>query len=142
MALFTYTFEWIQTHISATVHCNLLTGRKRKHRDIITAGIVLIHKLIVLTNSLTVFNREMLALGMSRPWTEALEVLTGQTEIDTSAIHEYFAPLIEWLEEETKDEVIGWDEEDEVEEPTEERFWQDMEFYNEMKEMKRWFNDN
>ena len=94
-----------------------------------------------------VFDREMLSLGISRPWTEALEVLTGQTEIDTSAIHEYFAPLLEYLEANT--EIIGWDEEDEVEQPTEEdeeedevytneeEKWLELEFLAKMEEFKR-----
>ncbi len=39
---------------------------------------------------------------MSQPWTDTLHVLTRQKEIDTSAIKEYFAPLLEWLEAENK----------------------------------------
>lgn len=95
--------------------------------------------------------KEMLSLGISRPWTEALEVLTGQTEIDTSAIHEYFAPLLEYLEANTNDETIGWDEEDEVEQPTEEdeeedevytdeeERWLELEFLAKMEEFKRMY---
>jgi peptidyl-dipeptidase A len=52
--------------------------------------------------------RDMLSLGISVPWREALEVLTGLDFIDPSAIQEYFAPLIEWLEEQNGDNV-GWD---------------------------------
>ncbi|HXV37613.1 MAG TPA: M2 family metallopeptidase, partial [Myxococcota bacterium] len=42
---------------------------------------------------------QMLALGMSRPWPDALEVLTGEREIDATAIRDYFAPLQRWLDE-------------------------------------------
>lgn len=54
--------------------------------------------------------REMLSLGISRPWQDAMEVLTGQRRIDTSAIKEYFEPLIDFLEEDNKknNEKIGW----------------------------------
>ncbi|XP_022084562.1 angiotensin-converting enzyme-like [Acanthaster planci] len=51
--------------------------------------------------------RDMLSLGISVPWWEALEVLTGSEFIDPSAIQEYFAPLIEWLKEQNGDNV-GW----------------------------------
>src|SRR5262245_30224272 len=50
----------------------------------------------------------MLSLGLSKPWPEALETLTGSREMDASAILDYFAPLQRWLEEQTKGETIGW----------------------------------
>jgi peptidyl-dipeptidase A len=50
----------------------------------------------------------MLSLGLSKPWSEALETLTGSQEMDASAILDYFAPLQRWLEEQTKGETIGW----------------------------------
>ena len=43
--------------------------------------------------------RAMLALGRSRPWQEALEVLCSTREMDATAITDYFAPLKEWLDE-------------------------------------------
>jgi peptidyl-dipeptidase A len=52
--------------------------------------------------------RKMLAMGASRPWQEALFALTGQREMDASAILEYFAPLRKWLEEQNKGEQCGW----------------------------------
>jgi peptidyl-dipeptidase A len=42
--------------------------------------------------------KAMLAMGASRPWPEALEALTGQREMDASAMAEYFAPLKTWLD--------------------------------------------
>ncbi|HEU5468772.1 MAG TPA: M2 family metallopeptidase, partial [Steroidobacteraceae bacterium] len=41
--------------------------------------------------------QEMLALGRSKPWQDALEKLTGTREMDATAIVEYFSPLMEWL---------------------------------------------
>jgi len=54
--------------------------------------------------------REMLKLGKSRPWKEAMEVMTGQPEMSTGAIREYFKPLEDWLKKEnTKAGVkVGW----------------------------------
>jgi peptidyl-dipeptidase A len=44
----------------------------------------------------------MLELGLSRPWPDALEAVTGQREMDASAVLEYFAPLKRWLDAENK----------------------------------------
>jgi peptidyl-dipeptidase A len=52
--------------------------------------------------------QKMLAMGQSRPWPDALEVLTGQREMDASAILEYFAPLQKWLDEQNKGQKVGW----------------------------------
>ena len=42
---------------------------------------------------------EMLAMGMSKPWPEALKALTGEDKMDANAMMEYFAPLKKWLDE-------------------------------------------
>ncbi len=52
--------------------------------------------------------RAMLAMGASRPWPEALEVLTGEKKMDATAMLEYFAPLQHWLEEQNKGQQCGW----------------------------------
>jgi peptidyl-dipeptidase A len=52
--------------------------------------------------------REMLALGQSQPWQDTLEKLTGTRQMDASAIIEYFAPLLAWLEEQNKNQTCGW----------------------------------
>ena len=44
----------------------------------------------------------MLALGQSKPWPEALEVLTGEKQMDATALADYFAPLKTWLDEQNK----------------------------------------
>jgi peptidyl-dipeptidase A len=50
----------------------------------------------------------MLSMGQSRPWPEALEVLTGSRQMDATAVLEYFAPLKQWLDEQTKGKAVGW----------------------------------
>ena len=50
----------------------------------------------------------MMAMGMSRPWPDALEALTGQRQMDAGAIVDYFAPLKAWLDEQNKGKPVGW----------------------------------
>ena len=38
-------------------------------------------------------------MGKERPWPEALEALTGEREMDASAMLDYYAPLMDWLRE-------------------------------------------
>jgi len=42
---------------------------------------------------------EMMKLGLSHPWPEAMKVLTGEDKMDATAIIDYFAPLKKWLDE-------------------------------------------
>ncbi len=51
---------------------------------------------------------KMLEMGQSKPWQDELEVLTGQREMDASAILDYFAPLKKWLDEQNKGQKVGW----------------------------------
>jgi peptidyl-dipeptidase A len=50
----------------------------------------------------------MLEMGMSRPWADALEKLTGTRQMDATAIRDYFAPLQVWLDEQIKGQPVGW----------------------------------
>ncbi len=50
----------------------------------------------------------MLALGASKPWPEALEALTGQKQMDATAILDYFAPLKKWLDQQNAGKPVGW----------------------------------
>ena len=54
--------------------------------------------------------QEMLAAGQSKPWPETLEKLTGTREMDATAIIDYFAPLMQWLEEKNQGQQCGWGE--------------------------------
>lgn len=51
---------------------------------------------------------KMLSLGASKPWQDALEELTGQREMDATAILDYFAPLQTWLEQQNQGQACGW----------------------------------
>jgi peptidyl-dipeptidase A len=51
---------------------------------------------------------DLLEMGLSRPWQDALEALTGQREMDATAILDYFAPLGEWLERQNEGQTCGW----------------------------------
>jgi len=50
----------------------------------------------------------MLEMGESRPWQDALYALTGQRQMDATAIRDYFAPLQKWLDEQNKGKPAGW----------------------------------
>ena len=52
--------------------------------------------------------KAMLALGASKPWPEALQVLTGGKEMDATALLDYFKPLQGWLKEQNKGQKCGW----------------------------------
>jgi peptidyl-dipeptidase A len=52
--------------------------------------------------------KKALAMGASRPWPDVLEALTGQREMDATAIADYFAPLKTWLDEQNQGRKIGW----------------------------------
>ena len=54
--------------------------------------------------------KKMLEMGQSRPWPDALEALTGERQMDATAILDYFAPLQKWLDEQNaKNGVkVGW----------------------------------
>ncbi|MFT5454332.1 MAG: peptidyl-dipeptidase A [Myxococcota bacterium] len=52
--------------------------------------------------------RELLALGASKPWPDALEAMTGTRQADASALREYFAPLEGWLAEQNEGRSCGW----------------------------------
>ena len=50
----------------------------------------------------------MLQLGASRPWQDALATMTGQREMDATAILDYFAPLKKWLDQQNSGKPVGW----------------------------------
>ena len=51
---------------------------------------------------------DLLSLGASQPWQDALEKLTGTRRIDAAAISEYFQPLMQWLNEQNQGRQCGW----------------------------------
>jgi len=52
--------------------------------------------------------RATLEMGASRPWPDALEALTGQRQLDASAMADYYAPLKAWLDEQNANATAGW----------------------------------
>ena len=52
--------------------------------------------------------KEMMTLGLSKPWPEALAVVTGQKTMDATALIDYFAPLQRWLEKQNAGQACGW----------------------------------
>jgi peptidyl-dipeptidase A len=51
---------------------------------------------------------QMLSMGASRPWPDALEVFTGTREISGRPMLEYFAPLQAWLKQQNAGKQCGW----------------------------------
>ena len=51
---------------------------------------------------------EMLAMGASKPWPDALEAFTGTRDISGKPMLEYFAPLQVWLEQQNAGKQCGW----------------------------------
>ncbi|XP_070538259.1 angiotensin-converting enzyme-like [Ptychodera flava] len=54
---------------------------------------------------------DMLKLGKSKPWPEAMHALTGSRQMDAQPLMDYFQPLIDWLDEENgkNGDTLGWD---------------------------------
>jgi peptidyl-dipeptidase A len=52
--------------------------------------------------------QSMMELGLSQPWMNALQHVTGQREMDATAILDYFQPLQKWLDEQNRGHAIGW----------------------------------
>ncbi len=50
----------------------------------------------------------MMNLGASKPWPDALEMMTGSREMDATAIIDYFQPLMDWLEVQNEGKTCGW----------------------------------
>ena len=52
---------------------------------------------------------KMLSMGKSKPWPDALEAISGQKQMDATAILDYFAPLKKWLDQQNQGEKTGWE---------------------------------
>lgn len=51
---------------------------------------------------------DMMKMGASHPWPDAMEAITGQRELDASALLNYFAPLKAWLDIQNQERSCGW----------------------------------
>jgi len=54
--------------------------------------------------------KKMLEMGKSQPWPDELYTLTGERQMDATAIIDYFAPLKKWLDEQNAKNGVkpGW----------------------------------
>jgi peptidyl-dipeptidase A len=54
--------------------------------------------------------KEMLAMGSSKPWSEILASLTGETKLEPKAMLDFFEPLYQWLKAENlaRGYPVGW----------------------------------
>uniref|UniRef100_A0A8C3WS33 Angiotensin-converting enzyme n=1 Tax=Catagonus wagneri TaxID=51154 RepID=A0A8C3WS33_9CETA len=54
--------------------------------------------------------RDAMKLGLSKPWPEAMRLITGQPNMSASAMMTYFKPLLDWLVTENgrHGEKLGW----------------------------------
>ena len=50
----------------------------------------------------------MLTKGRNQPWPETLQQMTGSTDLDATAMLDYFAPLKTWLDEQNAGRECGW----------------------------------
>ncbi len=53
--------------------------------------------------------RTMLERDESQPWQKRLKEFTGDDRIDAGAMLEYFAPLLAWLDRQSKSAQCGWE---------------------------------
>uniref|UniRef100_A0A8C3GC06 Angiotensin-converting enzyme n=1 Tax=Cyclopterus lumpus TaxID=8103 RepID=A0A8C3GC06_CYCLU len=53
---------------------------------------------------------DVMKLGFSKPWPEAMTMITGQPKMKAQPLMDYFQPLIQWLEKENNknNDVRGW----------------------------------
>ena len=51
---------------------------------------------------------QMLEMGASKPWPDALQTFTGSREMSGKALIAYFAPLKKWLDQQNKGKACGW----------------------------------
>ncbi|NXG45560.1 ACE2 enzyme, partial [Psilopogon haemacephalus] len=63
-----------------------------------------------ITNSTAAGNslRQMLQLGRSKPWTEALQNITGEKSLNAAPLLNYFEPLYKWLQNANSARSVGW----------------------------------
>jgi hypothetical protein len=55
-----------------------------------------------------IYNREMLMMGSSKQWQDAMEAITGQRHMSAKPLVNYFDPLLKWLKEQNKEDNTGW----------------------------------
>jgi len=51
---------------------------------------------------------DMLSLGSSVPWPDAMEKITGQRKMDAAPLIKYFEPLTTWLKKQNEGQQVEW----------------------------------
>lgn len=51
---------------------------------------------------------QMMAMGASKPWPDALQAFTGTREMSGKSLRKYFAPLDTWLKKQNAGKRCGW----------------------------------
>ena len=77
--------------------------------------------------------KEMMELGTSKTWKKTMMQMTGQQEMNTSAILEYFQPLEKWLDKQNKAAggSISWNSnENSKEANNEKKIWKEKHLCN------------
>ena len=71
-------------------------------------------ELLNLESNVSSLLSDMLKLGKSKPWPEALEKLTGSKKMDVGPLKEYFEPLNKWMKQQREkyEYPLGWAKED------------------------------
>lgn len=71
--------------------------------------VILVFSDLLSNLSIAVFS-DVMKLGFSKPWPEAMAMITGESKMSAQPLMEYFQPLIEWLEKENSknNDVRGW----------------------------------
>lgn len=64
----------------------------------------------VIMSLLCVVRSDVMKLGFSKPWPEAMTMITGEPKMSAQPLMQYFQPLIQWLEAENNKngDVRGW----------------------------------
>ncbi|MEZ5956469.1 MAG: M2 family metallopeptidase [Hyphomonadaceae bacterium] len=52
--------------------------------------------------------QQMLEMGQSHPWPDALEAFTGTRQMDGGAMARYFQPLMTYMQEQNRGRTCGW----------------------------------
>ena len=93
--------------VAARMSSSVLNGSENIGRDLI----VTTAKLIAAARSWSTGSESNSNMRFASSWNHAvsaLRALTGSRQMDATAILDYFAPLKQWLDEQTKGQPIGW----------------------------------
>jgi len=87
-------------------HLRIASSRQSPHVSLISVSL---RRLNSNWNGWT-WNSDIMKMGSSKPWPDSIRVMTRgkMNRMDSSAIVEYFQPLMDWLQRHNENEKIGW----------------------------------